>query len=188
MEINAVNNAQSFTGFKITDKTRKGAAKLLEDITKKFANKENYAEDYLKYQQKTAQRLKETIIEPLKDVKAEVEYNNGRIFVTSADGTKTVEINRELEAPLHPKKSTIVQYPIKGEKCCEIVDYGTRENAVKAAQEAVFATNMRDFVHAREIAKHFDTQDAKKLLANQAQTAYQKGLDAVADDLLGALD
>ncbi|MCM1338480.1 MAG: hypothetical protein NC191_02275 [Muribaculaceae bacterium] len=188
MEIDAVNNAQSFTGFKITNKTKQGAAKLIEDISSRFANKETRAEEFQKYQADIVERLQNDVIKPLKNVKAEVEYNDGRIFVRNADGTKTVEIDRGKVAPLHPNEYTIVQYPTKGTgaDCCVKVDYGTRASAEQAAKEVQWNA-LHDLLCAKEIAKHFDSVDAKKVLAETARTTYQKGLDSLADDLLNSL-
>lgn len=188
MEINSVNNAQSFTGFKITNKTRQGAAKLIEDLTSNFVDKERRADLFRKHQAEVCERLKEEVIEPLKKVKAEVEYNDGRIFVRNADGTRTVELDRGKVAPLHPQEYTVVQYPIKGEEVCIKADYGTRDEARKMAENIQFQGPFSDLLKAREIARHFDNIDAKKLVSETARTEYQKGLDSLADNLLGSLD
>ncbi len=187
MEINSVNNAQSFTGFKLTNKTKKSAARLIEDLTSDFVDKEKRIDQYKKVQSDITKRLQEEIIEPLKKVKAEVEYDDGRIFVKSADGTQNVEIARGKVSALHPNEYTVVQYPVKGSQGYVKVDYGTREAAEKAAK-SMFYGPFGDFMKARDIAKHFDNIDAKKLLSETARTEYQKGLDSLADDLLGSLD
>lgn len=188
MEINSVNKSQSFTGFKLTNKTRQGAAKLIEDISSKFADKERRADQYKEFQANITQELQERVINPLKEIKAEVEYNDGRIFVKNAKGTKTVEIDRGKIAPLHPQEYTIVQYPIKGEECCIKVDYGTRKAAEETAKRFHLGGPFGDLLQATEIAKYFDSIDAKKLMADNAISEYQKGLNSLADGLLGSLD
>lgn len=190
MEINSVNNAQSFTGFKITNKTKKGAAQLIEDLASKFENKEKRMEEYMQFQKDTLDNLQKEIIDPLKTVKAEVEYNDGRIFIRNADKTKEVEIDRGKIAPLHPKEYTVVQYPTvgEGENCCVKVNYGTKKAAEKAANNVSYRGPFGDLLYAREIAKHFDAQDAKKLTSETALNTYQRNLDSIADNLLDSLE
>ena len=187
MEI-SMDNAQTFTGFKLTNKTKQGAAKLIEDISSKFVDKEGRADQYKQFQANITQALQERVINPLKEIKAEVEYNDGRIFVRSADGSKSVEIDRGKVAPLHPQEYTVVQYPIKGDKSCVKVDYGTRGAAEEMAKDFILGGPFGDLLKAKEIAKHFDSIDAKKVLADNAISAYQKNLDTLAGGLLDSLE
>lgn len=189
MEIKAINNSQAFTGFKISNKTRTGVAEFIEDIAGSFVDKTKRAEEYKKYQKEIVDELGKKIIEPLKKVNAEVEYANGRIFVRNANGSKTVELDRGKVAPLHPQEYTVVQYPTKGTgaDCCVKVNYGTREAAEGAAKEVAYRGAFGDLIKAREIAKYFDTLDAKALASDAAVTAYKNHLNSLADDVLNLL-